>query len=145
LLVLERAYLWTNAARKRRQNDGIDPVCLCQAALGARKIAHLAWIDDCHRQAMVRQFRGHAHLQTACGFHDHQRWRGFLQARHDPGKTRIVVIHMQRLSIGINVHIQRCFGHIDASELLGKNFSHFSHPILAKYGLTGPGNRSGSW
>ncbi|MDR2127623.1 MAG: hypothetical protein LBP52_00935, partial [Burkholderiaceae bacterium] len=27
------------------------------------------------------------------------------------------------------------FGDIDASELLGNDFTHFSHPILAKYGL----------
>jgi hypothetical protein len=42
---------------------------------------------------------------------------------------------MQRLSIGINIHIQRGFGDIDADKLLGNDFTHFSHPILAKYGL----------
>jgi hypothetical protein len=90
----------------------VQPVGLRQPARGAGEGAHLARVDDRHRQAGG----GEADLHAAGGLEHHQCWRERDEAPDQRRHAPLVVAEAEALAGGAEVDLEVVLGDVDADE-----------------------------
>src|SRR5689334_25071489 len=110
----QRPYVGLDSLAKVRQDGCIQTVGLGQLSSRTRKIAHLAWIDDHHRQVLGGQRRRDTNLKATRRL-DHNALRRQCHAPlHQRIDARGVMVRLPAHATWTNRYIQFSFADIDA-------------------------------
>lgn len=140
--IWQGAYLRLDGFGKMRQHRGIQSVRLGQLTRGTRKIAHLARVDDHHRQAGQAKLSRDQHLVAAGRFQHNAFGLTLAQLLDQPCYTGRVVADLPARPSRAHRHIQAGFTDINSDPLCRVGHSPLRTPEVSmaaqpcRYGLT---------